>query len=56
MKKLSFHFLFLASLTLKAIDNPYVKPLPKIIDGKTIPNVKPFMGDYLYMAETEVTK
>lgn len=40
---------------LFAIEYPKLKPLPNIIDGREIPNVKPILGDYLYMAETEVS-
>ena len=55
MKSINTLFLLFIFLNLKAVENPYVKPLPKIVDGKTIPNVKPILGDHLYMAETEVT-
>jgi formylglycine-generating enzyme required for sulfatase activity len=37
------------------MEYPNVKPSPKIVDAKSIPNVKPIEGNYLYMAETEVT-
>lgn len=49
-------FFFLAfALCIQSFEYPNLKPLPNIINGKKIPNVKPILGDYLYMAETEVT-
>ncbi len=42
-------------LNLQAIEYPNLKPIPNVINGKKIPNVKPILGDYLYIGETEVT-
>ena len=55
MKKLAFLIFIGISFSLQAIDYPNLKPLPNIIEGKSLPNVKPVLGDFLYMAETEVT-
>lgn len=55
MKRLSFSLFLILSIGAKAIEYPNLKPQPNIINGKTIPNVKPILGDYLYIGETEVS-
>ena len=45
----------LQNLTSKSITYPNLHQMPVLFDGSRLPLVKPVQGNYLYMAETEVS-
>ncbi len=55
MRLILYFILIFCTLNSFAINYPNEKPVAKLIKPNEIPNVKPILGNFLYMAETEVS-